>query len=351
VKAVRWHGRRDVRLDDVQDAPPPRAGEIRIDVLWCGICGTDLKEYRSGPIVIPTEPHPLTGLSAPVILGHEVSGRVTDIGEGVDDLHEGDLVALDGLIYCGSCPACRRHEVNRCERLASIGFSYHGGLAERMTVPASMAIAAPATVQADSLALAEPFSVAVRALRRGRLQPGDRVLVFGAGTIGLAVVQVAKALGAESVMVCEPIAFRRELAVSIGATAAAEPERIRELVARGSRGPDIVVECTGSATVPELASELVRSGGRVVLVGVFTEAGPLSFLGLVLREIELIGSVSHIYDEDFLNAVELISSEKVDALRLVTHRVPLADAVHKGIHALGGPDVGSVVKILVSPEI
>src|SRR5258707_9299443 len=99
MKALRWHAREDVRLEDVEDARPPEPDEIRIEVEWCGICGTDVEEYTSGPIVIPTRPHPLTGLQAPIIIGHEVAGRVIDVGKDVRNLKAGQRVGLDGSFF------------------------------------------------------------------------------------------------------------------------------------------------------------------------------------------------------------------------------------------------------------
>src|SRR3954469_15570693 len=161
MRALRWHGRRDVRFEEVPEAPPPGPGEVRLNVEWCGICGTDLEEYVDGPVVIATEPHPLTGDCAPMIIGHEISGRVADVGAGVTGLRGGDLVAIDGMLFCGQCRACHDHRYMLCERWASIGMMCPGGLAERVTVPAYMAIAASGDIATDELALAEPFAVGV----------------------------------------------------------------------------------------------------------------------------------------------------------------------------------------------
>lgn len=349
MRALRWHGRRDVRLEEVPDAPAPGPGEVRLDVEWCGICGTDVEEYTDGPLLIATEPHPLTGCQAPMVIGHEVCGRISDVGAGVDELAPGDLVAVDGLFHCGECPACSRHEVNLCERWASIGMGYPGGLAERMTVPAYSAIPAHPGADPREVALSEPFAVAVRAVRRGRVTAGERVAVLGGGTIGLAALQVALDAGAERVAVVEPVAWRREKAVELGAAAGVIPG---DPVADALGGPpDVVVDCTGSSRTPEAAVKLVRAGGRVVLVGLPPEPGGLDFLHLVVHEVELIGSLSHIYDTDFRAAVELLGRGRAKAAPLVTHELPLEQAVEDGIALLAGPDRGSALKILISPRL
>jgi (R,R)-butanediol dehydrogenase/meso-butanediol dehydrogenase/diacetyl reductase len=353
MQALRWHGRGDVRLDEVPDAPPPKADEVRIAVAWCGICGTDLEEYRDGPLVITTEPHPLTGDHAPTIIGHEIAGVVADVGHEVTDLREGQLVAVDGLFFCGTCSACRRHQPNLCPQWAFIGMGYPGGLAEAVTVPTYMAIPAPAHVGADHLALAEPMSVAVRAVRRSGAAAGSRVAILGLGTIGLGIQQVLRSIGVDDITAVDPVEFRRGKASALGASATLAPDDgLAEALRSGAGGgPDVIFDCTGSPRTPGVALDAVRSGGRIVLVGLPPEPAPIDYLQLALREIELVGSISHVYDEDFAGAVELIASGAIDADALITHRLPLARAVTDGIEFLAGPGAASALKILVSPTL
>ncbi len=354
MKAARYYGRKDVRLEDVPEPRDPLSGEITVDVSWCGICGTDLEEYLFGPIIIPTgTPHPLTGQMAPLIMGHEVAGRVSKIGKDVTHLKEGDLVALDGLISCGKCYWCQRHQVNLCVNMASIGLMGDGGLAERLTVEAKTSIPVPANVPDELAPLAEPLSVAIRTLRRGRLMMGERVAILGAGTIGLALMQVARAGGASAVYMVDPTPFRRELAERLGATGTFEPHEglVDELKDERGVGPDIVVDATGIPSGPAEAVRLTRSGGRAVVVGLPTEASSIDVLDMVLREIDLIGSLSHIYDEDFRQAVDLIADGRVDAASLITHRIALDDVVDQGFGALTGPQRERTLKVLVSPAL
>jgi (R,R)-butanediol dehydrogenase / meso-butanediol dehydrogenase / diacetyl reductase len=352
MKALRWHGRGDVRLEDVEDAPAPAPNEVQIDVEWCGICGTDVEEYTNGPLVIPITPHPLTGLKAPMIIGHEVAGRVRRTGSNSGHLKPGQLVGIDGSFFCGICAACLRHQFNVCERWAFIGMSYPGGLAERMTVPSYMAIPVSEEIPAEWIALAEPFSVATRATRRGRLATGEKVVVLGGGTIGLAILQVARVVGARRVILVDTIPFRREKAVELGADAAIDAsadivEALRDIC---DGGPDVIFDCTGSNRTPGLAVRTVRLGGRVVQVGLPTSPGELDYLQLALREVELIGTVGHVYDEDYRLAVDLIASRKVDAQRLITHRLSLADAVTRGLVFLAQKNYADTLKIVITPK-
>lgn len=350
MKALRWHGRGDVRLDEVPDAKAPAPGEVTVAVSWCGICGTDLEEYLDGPVVIPTEPHPLTGRMAPLIMGHEVAGRVAAVGDGVDGLREGDLVAVDGLIFCGECYWCRRHRVNLCGKMASIGLMADGGLAEKLTVQAATCLRVPEGVADDHAPLAEPVSVAVRTIRRSRLRVGERIVILGAGTIGLALVQVARVGGASEIAVVDPIPFRRDLAEKFGAVAVEPGDGLAERLAVGGVGADVVVDATGLSTQPGVAASLVRSGGRAVVVGLPPEPSTIDVLDLVLREVELIGSLSHIYDEDFRIAIDLIADSRVEVEPLITHRIGLDRVVEDGFGALTGPQRDTTLKVLVDPS-
>jgi (R,R)-butanediol dehydrogenase/meso-butanediol dehydrogenase/diacetyl reductase len=332
-----------VRLDEIEEPAPPTAHEVMVAVEWCGICATDLEEYLHGPLIVPTEPHPLTGYQAPLVLGHEVSGRVVAAGSG-SELRPGQLVALDGYYFCGSCRGCLRHEVQLCDTWGHIGLSAPGGLTELMTVPSQMAIPATATVASDVLALAEPFSVAVRATRRGKVQPGDRVAVLGAGSIGLAVLQVVLSLGIEEVAICDPAPDRRALAARLGAMTA------RTSAAIGT-SYDVVLDCTGNPTAVVDGVAALRRGGRLVAVGIPLEGAPIDLRRVVLEELTLLGSVGHVWDEDFAEAVRLLCTDAVDGTALITHRLPLDKAVEEGFALLADRGDEPVVKVLVSPTL
>jgi (R,R)-butanediol dehydrogenase/meso-butanediol dehydrogenase/diacetyl reductase len=355
MRAIRWHGRGDVRLDLVPDALPPGPGEVRVRVEWCGICGTDREEWRAGPQWIPVEqPHPLTGTKAPIVLGHEVSATVVDVGRGVANLRAGKLVALDGLITCGRCWWCRRHEVTLCPELASIGLHTDGGLTESMTVAARMVFPVPAGVDAETAALAEPLAVAIRALRKGRLARGETVLVQGAGMVGIAALRAAMVLGAAAVTVADPFPRRREGAMRLGAAAVVDPSlstfvdevlRLHE-----GRGPDLVLEAAGTRRAAEQAAVAARRGGRTVFVGLPAEPASLDFLGLVLAERELIGSLSHIWDEDFAAAVDMLGEGVIRAEQVVGARVSLERTVDLGFDSIADAELDGI-KVLVSPWI
>jgi (R,R)-butanediol dehydrogenase/meso-butanediol dehydrogenase/diacetyl reductase len=341
--AVRWHARGDVRVEEVPAPAPPAPGDVQLQVRWCGICGTDLEEWLRGPVFIPAAaPHPVTGGRAPLVLGHEFAGVIAAAGDGVTGLLPGQRVAVDTIVSCGSCHWCQRAEVTRCPALGALGLHGDGGLAEICNAPARMCLPVPDTVADDEAALAEPLAVAVRALRRGGLRPGERVAVVGAGAVGLLALQAAAAFGADGVAVVEPLPERRALAMRLGADRTVPPDEAAGLEA------DVAVECAGSPGAVQTALQALRSGGRAVLLGIVTEAAPIAPMDLVRGEKSLIGSLSHVWDEDFRVALRLLGRGAVRAAPLITDRIPLSAAVSGGL-ALLRDEPGKHLKILVRP--
>lgn len=340
MRAARWHGRGDVRIEDVP-VPVPAPDELLVEVLWCGICGTDLEEYRDGPLTIPVRPHPRRGTSAPITLGHEVVGRVHTAADDGSGPPAGAVVVPDVVIGCGACWWCRRHEEGLCPELAVRGQTEDGGLARFMPASAATCLVVPPGVAPESAALVEPASVAVRALRKAGDLLGARVAVVGAGTVGQLVVRCAVAAGAVVELVVDPVPSRRDLAVAHGARAAADPAG-----AAGAGGYDAVVECSGADGALPLALDLARRGGTVVAVGLRARPETLDVVGLVLGEKRLVGSAAHLWDTDCAPALDLIASGRLPVDDLISRRVPLERVVEDGFGALADR-AGDVLKVLV----
>ncbi|GAA3889910.1 alcohol dehydrogenase catalytic domain-containing protein [Streptomyces sedi] len=353
MRAVRWHGRDDVRYETVPDAPPPGPGEVRVAVAWCGLCGTDLLEYRGGPVEIPTRPHPVTGALAPVVLGHEVAGRVDATGPGVTGLVPGALVALNGLIPCDRCAVCADGAYHLCPDFAHIGMSADGGLAERVTVPARMVEPAPEGLDADVAALAEPFAVAWHLVRRLGTPGGRRALVVGAGTIGLATALILRA-GGDEVTVADigerRLAVPRALALPTQRADLDPPASGASgaLRASGALGSELVVDCTGTGPGFALACAATRPGGTLGLAGLPGAPVPFDLAAAVKRELTLVGSMSHRTAEDLRPALAFLAEHSEEARRLITGTVELERAVTHGLDVLTGPERGRHVKILVA---
>ncbi|GAA0276810.1 2,3-butanediol dehydrogenase [Actinomadura nitritigenes] len=326
MKALRWHGPRDLRLEDVPEPGPPGPGEALIEVAYCGVCGTDVHEYASGPHMIRPGPHPLTGHRPPLALGHEMSGTVLALDAPVPGIAVGDRVAVDPCWRCGECRWCRRGEYHICPKGGSVGLASPGGFAERALVPAAGLVRLPDGVPDDLAALAEPLAVGLHAVRRGGVGPGDHVLVLGAGPIGMAAVLAAKTAGAAGIYVSEPVAARRE-AITDLVTEAYDPGAAdvrREVYLRTGRvGPDVVLEATG---IPELAVAAVNSarrGGRIVLAGIGDRPAQLNLTALTFYERTLAGSLGYAFDVGRI--VDLMSGGALDPSRMITGRFPLSE--------------------------
>jgi len=350
MRAARWHARGDVRVEDVP-IPTVGPGEVLLRVSWCGICGTDVEEYRDGPVVIPVDrPNPLTGQCAPVTLGHEFAGEVVEVGPEVRGIAVGDRVVPDICLFCGQCHYCRRHEYALCVDWAAIGLHADGGLAEFVKVPARQCVQLPAEISDEESALIETTEVAVRAVRHAGVRLGDSVAIVGDGAVGLITLQVARAAGATTVILLGHRAPRLDLGRSLGADAVfdtADPAWVRSVTdLTHGLGVDVAIECAGSAQAIRDSIASTRKGGRIVLLAVLGTPVPLDTWAIVEGERTVTGSVQHHFDEDLPIAVDLIASGRIDVRPLITRRIALDRVVVDGFAALGAG--GSDIRILVS---
>lgn len=335
MKAARWHGRKDVRVDEIPEPKPP-PGTVKLKVRYCGICGTDVREYRDGPMFIPTTPHPITGTCAPLTLGHEYGGEIVELGEGVTGWQIGDRVASEGFWSCGTCYWCKRGIFNRCLNLAFHGLMYPGGLAEYVIDPANVLYRLDPRLTWEEACLVEPVAVCVRAVNRMQPQLGERAVIVGGGPIGQAILQVVRAAGILDVMVIEKHRARRELAKKFGARQVIDPQSENPLEAvadfTNGLGADITFECTGGQSGFDTALQATRKGGRMCQVG---HAGiPVSVVlnDICVAERTIIGTVA--YAGEFATAIELIAAGKVRAQEMITAKVPLDNIVKGGLEEL-----------------
>ncbi len=353
MKAAVWHGRQDVRIENVPNPPYPSPGQLQVDVTWCGICGTDLHEYTGGPIYIPeSAPHPLTSVRAPVIIGHEMSGRVVAVGDGVEGFAAGDRVVACPIIGCQQCRWCRSGFMAQCDTVAFLGTSWWGGaLAERVNLFAYQCFHLPDTISDEVGALVEPFSAAVRAVAQGGIRAGDNVAVVGTGPIGLMALLATILHSAKRVVAVEVVDRRKETAMRCGATDVIDPSKEdpakRAIEITDGEGFDVVIECAGQSASAQLAGRLTRTRGRLVIMGVFEQPAPLNLTDLVFREKTIVGSMSGygLYDE----TIRMMTDPKFKGDALITGRIPLDDLVEKGYRGLLYEKERNV-KTLVSPR-
>jgi L-iditol 2-dehydrogenase len=339
MKQVELHAPEDIRL---QEAPVPSPGpdEVLIKIACVGICGSDLHAYHNR--------HPFIEL--PVVPGHEFCGTVAEVGPNVTEFAPGQRVTVEPSLVCGKCYNCLHGRYNICEQLKVIGCQSAGAMAEYLAVPATKVLALPDDVSFDQAALAEPLAVGVHAVRVGGVQAGTKVLVLGAGTIGLMTLQAANAMGATPVMVTDTRRERLDLAMQLGADEIIDPtrtnleQRSEELF--GHPGPDVIIECVGSAATIKDAIAVARKGTRIVVAGVFEEEVPVP-LGLVQdRELEIVGTLMYAGD-DFQTAIDLLAQGQARATPLITHRFPL-DRAAEAFKAADSRD--KVLKVLIEVD-
>jgi (R,R)-butanediol dehydrogenase / meso-butanediol dehydrogenase / diacetyl reductase len=341
--AAVWHGAGDVRVEHRQRRPL-RSGEVRLAVSYCGICGSDLHEYTHGPQAIPVgKLHRLSGEAAPLVIGHEFAGTVTEAAAGVT-IAVGTRVAVEPEYRCGSCEACRRGEYNLCVDMGFAGLMGSGGMSEEAIVPAYMLHPLTDLVTDRQAAVLEPAAVALHALRRGRVRAGETVAVAGAGPIGLLITQLARIAGARRVVVSDVSDARLAMALDLGATEIVNAKD--QQLATVANGVDVAFEAVGLQSTFDAALASVRKGGRAVLVGL--SHGPISLHGfdIVNRELELIASVG--YRDVYPDLIGMITSGLFDPSRIVTREIPLTDAVTDGLERLRA-STGDV-KILINPH-
>jgi (R,R)-butanediol dehydrogenase / meso-butanediol dehydrogenase / diacetyl reductase len=344
MNALRWHGREDVRLEDVPDAAVGDFADCLIEVSMCGICGTDIAEYRSGPAMIWPGPHPLSGREAPVTLGHELVGVLVEGGSVDGSIQPGDRVTVDACLRCEECAACLRGDYHQCRYGGSVGLHCDGGFAPLLAVPAYTLVAVPDEVSDVQAALTEPFAVALHALERGELGGGDDVLVLGFGPIGAATALVARALGATPHVV-EPDERRRRRAEELGLATMDGGEDLPKRARRalGDGGAPVVVDSTGIAAVTPVAVECAARGGRIILVGLPTAASQVETRRLTLFERSLVGSLG--YRHDLPRVLAIVAAGTLDPAAVVDGTVPLAEAGGE-LERLAG-DHGGTIKGMV----
>lgn len=319
-----------------READEPSAGEVRLDVAFVGICGTDL-HIRHGAMD--------RRVDIPAVIGHEMAGRIAALGGGVEQWSVGDPVTVMPLRWCGECAACRAGHRHVCQNLVFVGIDSPGAMQQSWTVAQDLLVRLPQDLRLDHAALTEPVAVAVHDVRRAGLAAGETVLVVGGGPIGLLIALVATSEGAD-VLVSEPSAHRRAVAeqlglVTIDPTAASVEERVAAWT--DGAGVRVAFEVSGANAGLATATTALAVRGRLVVVAIHNEPKPVDLFRVFWRELTLIGA--RVYERaDFERAVELVSSGAIPADALISRVEPLlrtADA----FDALEGG--GAVMKVLI----
>jgi (R,R)-butanediol dehydrogenase/meso-butanediol dehydrogenase/diacetyl reductase len=350
VRAARYYGKGDIRVEDVAEAQIREPDDVLIAPFYCGICGTDLHEYAVGPIVTPTSPHPLTGVTLPQTLGHEFSARVVEVGPAVRDVRPGDRVAIMPAIVCGRCRYCRRGQGHLCVQFACTGLSAEtGGMAELAVVKEYQVARLPDEVSDLEGAVVEPAAVAAYGVERAGVTGGDVVLVTGAGPIGVLSAMYASAAGASSVIISEPnknraaLAARLDIGHVVDPTTGALDDLVGELT--GGDGVDLAVECSGSTPGLSSCVTLTRKRASIVQTGLHTKPASLDAMALSEKDLTLYGSWCW-NTTDWPRIIRLIATGQYPVAKAVTAEIPLDDVVPRGFDTLIDPQ-GDELKVLV----
>ena len=353
MRAVRFHAARDIRIEDVPE-PSGELGprQVLVRPRSVGICGTDLHEYLAGPIVTSVAPHPLTGAALPQILGHEFAADVEAVGAEVRHVRPGDRVSIMPLAYCGDCHFCRRGLNQLCTRMGCVGLSWAwGGFASHAVVEHYQAWLLPDSLSYEQGALIEPAAVAAYGVARAGVDPGDTVLVTGAGPIGALTVLAALAAGAGAVFLSEPNERRSARAGALGATAVLDPGRtdvageLRERT--DGLGVDVAIECAGNERALSTCIEAVRARGTIAQVGLHVRPATLDAMRLAERELSIVGTWCYPVHE-WPRITAQVAAGAFPVERVVTDRIGLEDTVTRGFDALVDP-ASDHIKILVQP--
>jgi len=337
MKAFVLHGAKDIRAETVA-CPHPGMGEVLIAVRAAGICGSDLHYYAHGKCgnFIPTNPF---------ILGHEFSGEVVAIGEGVDSLKVGSRVAVDPSRACGTCKICRSGRYNLCRNMlyygtASVTPPRDGCFAQYVTAPARNCWKIPDGFAYAWGALLEPMSVAMHAVMRSGGVSGRTVLITGGGTIGQMILLVVVAFGASKVVVSDIKPFARDFSLTQGASGVIDPTSPtcqQDAMLLAPDGFDVVFEAAGVASALHQAIQLCAHGATVVQVGTLSDGTSVPLNTFLTRELQYVGSwrFANVFDR----VIEMIVSGRMDPRPLITKIMPFAELPKAMSEAVNGDNI------------
>lgn len=351
MRAAVLHGKEDLRIEEVA-VPSALPGELLLEVGTVGVCGTDATEWAYGPKLFPVDvTHPVTGHIGPMILGHEFSGHVVAVGEGVDESWIGKLVASCGSMPCGRCAECNSGRSNLCRKYAAVGLHRDGALAKYVSAPLGSCVDVGSLgLNVDEAALAQPMAIAVHSVRRSGLKRGDVAIVQGVGGIGAFLILALVEEGAHVVAVdLDPERLR--IANSLGAhvtVLAGQQDSASRIAAEFETSIPVFFEVTGSDPGLQLAIDIVPMGTNIVMVGIHKAPRTVDLARVTVRELSLIGTNAMVRETDFPDAAALIASRKGQWSEIAPEPLPLDQLVQGALRPMleGKPPA---IKTLIKP--
>lgn len=352
MKAARFYDKGDIRIEDIPE-PTVEPGTVGIDVAWCGICGTDLHEFMEGPIFIPPcgHPHPISGESAPITMGHEFSGVVYAVGEGVEDIQVGQQVVVEPYIIADDVPTGPGENYHLSKNMNFIGLGgCGGGLSEKIAVKRRWVHPIANSIPLDQAALIEPLAVGYHAFVRSDAKAGDIALVGGGGPIGLLLSAVLKAKGI-TVILTELSAKRKEKALDTGvADYILDPTEVNVtdevMKITENRGVDVAFECTSNNKVLDTLVESTKATGAIVIVSIWSHPATVNVHSVVMKELDIRGTIAYV--NNHAETIKLVEEGKVNLEPFITQRIELDDLISQGFDTLIHNNE-SAVKIIVRP--
>jgi propanol-preferring alcohol dehydrogenase len=328
MKAAVFHGsEKGLKIEDIS-VPQINADQILVKVAACGVCHTDLHYIEHG---VPTFKKP------PIVLGHEASGIVEEVGAGVTNVKKGQRVLIPAVLTCGRCPACRQGRENICSAMTMLGNHFDGAYAEYVAVPAKDVLDLPESIPLEEASIiADAISTPYHAVKnRAQVKAGDTVVVFGCGGVGINAVQMAAAVGGYVIAV-DINPRKLEWALEFGAAKTINPKEVdrvsKEVKKLTGGGADIAMEVIGNPRTIEEAFECVRVGGRLCVVGYTHETISIVAGKIMFKELEVVGSLG-CRPVDYVPLIRMVEQGKVDVKRQVTHRFGL-DEIGKAFEVM-----------------
>ncbi len=344
MKSLVYYGPQDLRLEE-RPIPTPKKGEVLVKVHAVSVCGSDLGAYRLPEVSDRWAP--------PLVLGHEFSGEIAALGEGVENFKLGQAVTANPILYCGECFYCKRGLINLCTNRQSLGTTIggagqDGAMQEYMTIRASALIPLMKGVSYIQGALLEPLAVSLVAARNGDFGDGERVAIIGAGPIGLMILSFLKAAGNKEVYISDLLPSRLQKAIQLGADEAISGhddvvKAVKELT--DGIGVDRVIIAAGAPGVMEDAIKMVRSGGRIVLVALIHHKAEMELLPIVTRQISILGS--YMFTTEMQDVMQMIADKNLNVDGLVSSTYPLENG-KEIFDLLCGPTCDKVKIILTN---
>ena len=359
MKAARYYGPHDVRIEDVPRPGAPGPGEVIVRVELAALCGTDASQYRAATMVPLAQPHLVSGQQAPLILGHEMVGTIVEIGSEVREVTIGQRIVPGSGWWCGECGPCRDGRGNICLHTYLYGIHADGGLAEFVCLPAKMCVPVPDSCRLEAAVMAQPLAVALHALDRADIGPSDVVALFGCGSIGSLFLAVWNMNWGEEdfepapqTLVAVDIDSRRlataaALDVPLRINASLDDPVLALLQMTGGVGVDIAIEATGNPTSIAQALASVGRGGRLLQVGIPTGPVEIPLGEMVVAEKELITTNGQICQRDLPHALDLLTYTDL-ADQIDYQLIELDELVERGLSPLAEHRASAKILVRIS---